>query len=71
MAVNIFTSPREIYYGAGALNSVGNVLGQRVLVVTDSGVKAQGLLDKLEAIIKGQGWTWWCLIRWSRTPPGN
>ncbi len=55
MAVNIFTSPREIYYGSGALSSVGNVRGQRVLVVTDSGVKAQGLLDKLEAIIKGRG----------------
>jgi alcohol dehydrogenase len=55
MAVNIFSSPREIYYGAGALKSVTNVLGKRVLVVTDSGVKAQGLADKLEEIIKGQG----------------
>jgi alcohol dehydrogenase len=55
MAVNVFLSPREIYYGSGALSSVGKVLGQRVLVVTDSGVKAQGLVDELEGIIKGQG----------------
>jgi len=58
MAVNIFSSPREIYYGAGALKSVTNVLGKRVLVVTDSGVKAQGLLDRLEGILKGQGVDW-------------
>ena len=58
MAVNVFSSPREIYYGAGALKSVGNVLGKRVLVVSDSGVKAQGLLDKLEGVLKGQGVDW-------------
>ncbi len=46
MAVNIFSSPREIYYGAGALKSVTNVLGKRILVVTDSGVKAQGLVGQ-------------------------
>ncbi len=55
MAVNIFSSPREIYYGAGALKSVTNVSCKRVLVVTDSGIKAQGLVDKLEGIIKSQG----------------
>ena len=55
MAVNIFSSPREIYYGAGALKSVANVLGKRNLVVTDSGLKVQGLVDKLEEIIKGRG----------------
>ena len=55
MAVNIFTSPRQIFYGAGALQSVTNVLGKRILVVTDSGVKAQGLVGKLEEIIKSQG----------------
>jgi alcohol dehydrogenase len=52
MAVDLFCSPREIYYGAGALNSVANILGKRILVVTDSGVKAQGLVSKLEDIIK-------------------
>ena len=55
MAVNVFLSPREIYYGSGALESIANGLGKRVLVVTDSGVKAQGLVDRLEAIVKGQG----------------
>jgi alcohol dehydrogenase len=54
MAVNIFSSPREIYYGAGALNRVANVLGKRNLVITDSGLKAQGLVDKLEGIIRDQ-----------------
>lgn len=55
MAVSVFLSPREIYYGSGAMANVANGLGKRVLVVTDSGVKAQGQLDRLEAIIKGQG----------------
>lgn len=55
MAVNIFVSPREIYYGAGAIKSVTGLLGKRTLVVTDSGVKAQGLADRLGEIIKGQG----------------
>ena len=55
MAVNVFVSPREIYYGAGAIKSVTSLLGKRTLVVTDSGVKAQGLADRLGEIIKGQG----------------
>jgi alcohol dehydrogenase len=55
MAVNIFSSPREIYYGPGALNSMANVLGKRNLVVTDSGLRAQGLVDRVEEIIKGRG----------------
>jgi len=55
MAVNIFTSPREIYYGAGAIKSVTGLLGKRTLIVTDSGVRAQGLADRLGEIIKGQG----------------
>lgn len=55
MAVNIFSSPREIYYGAGALKSLTNVSGKRNLVVTDNGVKALGLVDRLEGIIKGRG----------------
>jgi alcohol dehydrogenase len=55
MAVNIFVSPREIYYGAGAIKSVTGLLGKRALIVTDSGVKAQGVADRLSEIIKGQG----------------
>jgi len=55
MAVNVFASPREIYYGAGAIKSVTSLLGKRTLVVTDSGVKAQGLADRLGEIIKVQG----------------
>jgi alcohol dehydrogenase class IV len=54
MAAIIFTSPREIYYGAGAIESVRGLLGKRALVVTDPGVKAQGLSDRLGEIIKGQ-----------------
>lgn len=55
MAYNVFTAPREIYYGAGALAAVAGVPGKRVLCVTDSGVKAMGLADKLDGILKRKG----------------
>jgi alcohol dehydrogenase class IV len=55
MPINIFSSPREIYYGAGAIESVTQILGKRVLIVTDPGVKDQGLADRLGKIVKRQG----------------
>jgi len=55
MAYNVFIAPREIFYGAGALNAVAGVPGKRVLCVTDSGVKAMGLADRLDSLIKAKG----------------
>jgi alcohol dehydrogenase len=55
MAYNVFIAPREIYYGAGALNAVAGVPGKRVLCVTDSGVKSLGLADRLDGILKAKG----------------
>jgi alcohol dehydrogenase len=55
MAYNVFIAPREIYYGAGALNAVANVPGKRVLCVTDSVVKAIGLVDRVVGILKAKG----------------
>ncbi|MBN1380950.1 MAG: iron-containing alcohol dehydrogenase [Deltaproteobacteria bacterium] len=55
MAYNVFIAPREIYYGTGALNAIAGVPGKRILCVTDSGVRSQGLVDKLETILKEKG----------------
>jgi alcohol dehydrogenase len=50
MAYRTFITPRTIYYGPGALQSLTYVGGQRALIVTDPGVRAQGLVAKVEQI---------------------
>lgn len=50
MAYRTFITPRNIYYGPGALQSLTTVGGQRALIVTDPGVRAQGLVAKVEQI---------------------
>jgi alcohol dehydrogenase len=50
MPYRTFITPRTIYYGPGALQSLTTVGGQRALIVTDPGVRAQGLVAKVEQI---------------------
>ncbi len=50
MAFRTFITPRTIYYGPGALQSLTSIGGQRALIVTDPGVRAQGLVAKVEQI---------------------
>jgi alcohol dehydrogenase class IV len=51
MAYRAFITPRSIYYGPGALQSLTLVSGQRALIVTDPGVRAQGLVEKVEQVL--------------------
>jgi alcohol dehydrogenase len=50
MPYRTFIVPRNIYYGPGALQSLTTIGGQRALIVTDPGVRAQGLVAKVEHI---------------------
>ena len=50
MAYRTFITPRNIYYGPGALQSLTTVGAKRALIVTDPGVRAQGLVAKVEQI---------------------
>lgn len=50
MPYRTFIVPRNIYYGPGALQSLTTIGGQRALIVTDAGVRAQGLVVKVEQI---------------------
>jgi alcohol dehydrogenase class IV len=52
MAYNTFVVPREIFYGPGALQSLSEVKGKRVLIVTDPIVRNLGLVEKVEQILK-------------------
>ncbi len=46
-----FIVPREIFYGPGALESLATLPGERVLIVTDRGVRSLGLVDRVEQIL--------------------
>ena len=51
MAYRAFVTPRQIYYGPGALQSLSQVGGQRALIVTDAGVRAQGIVEKVQQVL--------------------
>jgi len=44
-------------YGAGALDGLSTVPGSRVLIVTDAGIRALGLVERVEKILKDNGAT--------------
>jgi len=46
-----FVNPRTIFYGPGALESLSTISAERVLVVTDPGVRDLGLIDRVEKIL--------------------
>ena len=47
-----FIVPREIYYGPGALERLATLPGERVLIVTDPGVRGSGLVEQAEKILQ-------------------
>lgn len=55
MNIQSYNAVRRIVFGVGALQGIGDEIkrlkGSRVLVVTDPGIKAAGLVDKLENIL--------------------
>jgi alcohol dehydrogenase class IV len=57
-----FATPPRLLCGAGTLgslaNTAGELLGQRLMIVTDAGVVACGLLDRLLAVLRGSGCDW-------------
>lgn len=56
MQVQSFNTVRRVVFGAGALQGIGDEIkrlgGSRVLVVTDPGIKAAGLVDKMSAALE-------------------
>ena len=50
-----FFSPRNIYYGAGALESLATVSCQRALVTTDRAIRALGMVERVERILQANG----------------
>ncbi len=52
MPYRSFFIPREIYYGPGAIEALANIPGERVLIVTDPGVRKAGLVERVEEILK-------------------
>ena len=52
MPYRTFIVPREIYYGPGALEALTNLPGERILIVTDPGVRSSGLVEKVEKVLK-------------------
>ena len=55
MAYRTFVIPRTILSGPGALEGLSNVPGQRVLLVTAPGIRALGLVERVEKIVKKSG----------------
>jgi alcohol dehydrogenase len=55
MASTLFITPREIYYGEGALQSLGDVSGKRALIVTDPIIRGLELVEKVEQIGRDKG----------------
>lgn len=57
-----FATPPRLICGAGTLQSLADVipslLGSRVMVVTDPGIVACGLLERMKSILQGAGCAW-------------
>lgn len=57
-----FATPPRLTCGAGSLLSLADaiptLLGARVMVVTDPGIVACGLLERLDAVLQGAGCAW-------------
>lgn len=50
-----FFSPRNIYYGAGALESLSTVTCQRALITTDRVIRELGIVERVEKILQANG----------------
>ena len=54
MSYRPFIVPRNIFYGPGALEALSTIQGERVLIVTDPGVFALGLVERVEKILRSK-----------------
>jgi len=58
----VFATPPRLICGGGSLSSLvetaPSLLGARILIVTDRGVVNNGLLDRLEAVLRRSGCEW-------------
>ena len=52
---NRFFSPRSVYYGAGALENLTTVSCRRALITTDRGIRALGIVERVENILQAAG----------------
>jgi len=52
MAYRTFLTPRNIYHGPGALEALASLPGERVLIVTDRGVRNAGLVEPVKKILR-------------------
>lgn len=51
MTHSSFVSPREIFYGPGAIEVLATIPGKRVFIVTDRIVRGLGLVERVEKIL--------------------
>jgi len=49
-----FIVPREIFYGPGALEALATLPGERVLIVTDRGVRDSGVVERVEKVLQAK-----------------
>jgi alcohol dehydrogenase class IV len=47
-----FITPAQVFYGQGALQGLAEIPGSKAFVITDRGVTAAGLLEKVEKILR-------------------
>ena len=52
---NRFFSPRSVCYGAGALENLATVSCRRALITTDRGIRALGIVERVENILQAAG----------------
>ncbi len=51
MAYRTFITPRDIFYGRGALEGLAAIEAKRAIIVTDPGVRGLGLVERVENIL--------------------
>ena len=55
----VFTTTRSVQFGAGSLARLGDLargaMGTRVMLVTDPGMMATGIVDRAQAILAAAG----------------
>jgi alcohol dehydrogenase class IV len=52
MPPRAFYVPQQIFYGIGALENLTTISGQRAFIVTDPGVRALGLAERVEKLLQ-------------------
>jgi alcohol dehydrogenase len=52
MPARTFYVPQQIFYGVGALETLSTIPGQRAFIITDPGVRALGLVERVEKLLQ-------------------